>query len=69
MVFMKIKLNVFAIVLCLFSRYLFASDGYTLEALLALLALLRNSEFTTNRSQNSEQNSSVIPAIDQAIRH
>ncbi|WP_228029419.1 hypothetical protein, partial [Vibrio parahaemolyticus] len=64
--FMKIKLNVFAIVLCLFSRYLFASDGYTLEA---LLALLRNSEFTTNRSQNSEQNSSVIPAIDQAIRH
>ncbi|TNZ55556.1 hypothetical protein CGK44_24285, partial [Vibrio parahaemolyticus] len=33
MVFMKIKLNVFAIVLCLFSRYLFASDGYTLEAL------------------------------------
>ncbi len=63
MVFMKIKLNVFAIVLCLFSRYLFASDGYTLEA------LLRNSEFTTNRSQNSEQNSSVIPAIDQAIRH
>ncbi|NCG71491.1 hypothetical protein GWK93_10845 [Vibrio parahaemolyticus] len=33
MVFMKIKLNVFAIVLCLFSRYLFASDG----------ALLRNS--------------------------
>ncbi len=67
--FMKIKLNVFAIVLCLFSRYLFASDGYTLEALLALLALLRNSEFTTNRSQNSEQNSSVIPAIDQAIRH
>lgn len=32
-------------------------------------ALLRNSEFTTNRSQNSEQNSSVIPAIYQAIRH
>ncbi|EGR4492221.1 hypothetical protein DDM78_14215 [Vibrio cholerae] len=30
---------------------------------------LRNSEFTTNRSQNSEQNSSVIPAIYQAIRH
>ncbi|TNY58877.1 hypothetical protein CGK62_01810, partial [Vibrio parahaemolyticus] len=27
------------------------------------------SEFTTNRSQNSEQNSSVIPAIYQAIRH
>ncbi|TXY05964.1 hypothetical protein FXE99_19525, partial [Vibrio mimicus] len=23
--------------------------------------MLRNSEFTTNRSQNSEQNSSVIP--------
>ncbi|TNY74308.1 hypothetical protein CGK61_22430, partial [Vibrio parahaemolyticus] len=27
------------------------------------------SEFTTNRSQNSEQNSSVIPAIYQVIRH
>lgn len=66
---MKIKLNVFAIVLCLFSRYLFASDGYTLEALLALLALLRNIKFTTNRSQNSEPNSSVTPAIYQAIRH
>ncbi|OQS67795.1 hypothetical protein EM89_024205 [Vibrio parahaemolyticus] len=63
------KLNVFAIVLCLFSRYLFASDGYTLEALLALLALLRNIKFTTNRSQNSEPNSSVTPAIYQAIRH
>ncbi|OQT03872.1 hypothetical protein EM58_011310 [Vibrio parahaemolyticus 98-513-F52] len=63
---MKIKLNVFAIVLCLFSRYLFASDGYTLEA---LLALLRNIKFTTNRSQNSEPNSSVTPAIYQAIRH
>ncbi|HFU0384793.1 TPA: hypothetical protein ACGTSK_004658, partial [Vibrio parahaemolyticus] len=60
---------VFAIVLCLFSRYLFASDGYTLEALLALLALLRNIKFTTNRSQNSEPNSSVTPAIYQAIRH
>ncbi|EGQ8296952.1 hypothetical protein GTW31_23240 [Vibrio parahaemolyticus] len=33
------------------------------------MALLRNSELTTNRSQNSEQNSSVIPAIYQAIRH
>ncbi|MQC72578.1 hypothetical protein FDE68_24645 [Vibrio parahaemolyticus] len=31
--------------------------------------MLRNSEFTTNRSQNSEQNSSVISAIYQAIRH
>ncbi|HAS6031531.1 TPA: hypothetical protein I7126_20945 [Vibrio vulnificus] len=31
--------------------------------------MLRNSEFTTNRSQHSEQNSSVIPAIYQAIRH
>ncbi|EGQ8399439.1 hypothetical protein GTW36_21745 [Vibrio parahaemolyticus] len=31
--------------------------------------MLRNSEFTTNRSQNSEQNSSLIPAIYQAIRH
>ncbi|ARC21660.2 hypothetical protein FP742_26095 [Vibrio parahaemolyticus] len=29
------------------------------------MALLRNSEFTTNRSQNS----SVISAIYQAIRH
>ncbi|MBF4427001.1 hypothetical protein EA860_23600, partial [Vibrio anguillarum] len=27
------------------------------------------SEFTKNRSQNPEQNSSVIPAIYQAIRH
>ncbi|CAI2307650.1 conserved hypothetical protein [Vibrio parahaemolyticus] len=53
----------------MFSRYLFASDGYTLEALLALLALLRNIKFTTNRSQNSEPNSSVTPAIYQAIRH
>ncbi|TOJ18813.1 hypothetical protein CGI37_23480 [Vibrio parahaemolyticus] len=25
--------------------------------------MLRNSEFAKNRSQNSEQNSSVIPAI------
>ncbi|HAS6350958.1 TPA: hypothetical protein I7234_01775 [Vibrio vulnificus] len=33
------------------------------------LALMRNSEFTKNWSQNSEQNSSVIPAIYQAIRH
>ncbi|EGQ9889126.1 hypothetical protein BUL36_12665 [Vibrio parahaemolyticus] len=31
--------------------------------------MLRNSEFTTNRSQNSEQNSSAIPAIYQVIRH
>ncbi|NCN15403.1 hypothetical protein FP739_16820 [Vibrio parahaemolyticus] len=31
--------------------------------------MLRNIKFTTNRSQNSEQNSSVIPAIDQAIRY
>ncbi|EGQ9204230.1 hypothetical protein F6H22_03235 [Vibrio cholerae] len=31
--------------------------------------MLRNSEFKTNRSQNSEQNSSVILAIYQAIRH
>ncbi|ASF91121.1 hypothetical protein DEB41_11175 [Vibrio anguillarum] len=31
--------------------------------------MLRNSEFTKNRSQNPEQNSSVIPAIYQAIRH
>ncbi|ASK54259.1 hypothetical protein CEQ48_02740 [Vibrio tarriae] len=30
--------------------------------------MLRNSEFTNNRSQNSEQNSSVIPAIYQEIR-
>ncbi len=30
--FMKFKVNVFAIVLCLFSRYLFASDGYTLDS-------------------------------------
>ncbi|ENM5760318.1 YceI family protein, partial [Vibrio mimicus] len=29
---MKFKVNVFAIVLCLFSRYLFASDGYTLDS-------------------------------------
>ncbi|EGR1221756.1 hypothetical protein EBM76_25200, partial [Vibrio parahaemolyticus] len=28
----------------------------------------RNSEFVKNRSQNSEQNSSVIPAINQTIR-
>ncbi|MEB3776121.1 hypothetical protein GOU96_05955 [Vibrio sp. R-1] len=33
------------------------------------MLLLRNSEFTKNRSQNSEQNSSVIPAIYQVIRH
>ncbi|ASK55100.1 hypothetical protein CEQ48_09970 [Vibrio tarriae] len=31
--------------------------------------MLRNSEFTKNRSQNSEQNYSMIPAIYQAIRH
>ncbi|THE58974.1 hypothetical protein E4P16_19610 [Vibrio parahaemolyticus] len=30
--------------------------------------MLRNSEFVKNRSQNSEQNSSVIPAINQTIR-
>ncbi|EGR1346436.1 hypothetical protein EFU42_02385 [Vibrio cholerae] len=30
--------------------------------------MLRNSEFTKDRSQNSEQNSSMIPAIYQAIR-
>ncbi|BAC94998.1 hypothetical protein [Vibrio vulnificus YJ016] len=33
-----------------------------------LKALLRNSEFAKNRCQNSEQNSSVIPAIYQTIR-
>ncbi|TXX69971.1 hypothetical protein FXF00_05645 [Vibrio cholerae] len=31
------------------------------------VALLRNSEFTTNRSQNSEQNSSVILPSDKAL--
>ncbi|PAS26759.1 hypothetical protein CGT72_19075 [Vibrio cholerae] len=31
--------------------------------------MLRNSEFTKNWSQNSEQNSSVTPAIYQTIRH
>ncbi|EGQ8174498.1 hypothetical protein BST55_07325 [Vibrio vulnificus] len=30
--------------------------------------MLRNSEFAKNRCQNSEQNSSVIPAIYQTIR-
>ncbi|EGQ8121870.1 hypothetical protein I7101_003379 [Vibrio cholerae] len=29
--------------------------------------MLRNSEFAKNRSQNSEQNSSVIPAIYKAL--
>ncbi|NAX08799.1 hypothetical protein CAG66_11100 [Vibrio sp. V40_P2S30T141] len=32
------------------------------------MALLRNSEFKKNRSQNSEQNSSGIAAIYQAKR-
>ncbi|HAS8094491.1 TPA: hypothetical protein I7665_02525 [Vibrio vulnificus] len=36
--------------------------------MLFVAALLRNSEFAKNRSQNSEQNSSVIPAIYQTIR-
>ncbi|HAS6059723.1 hypothetical protein D8T27_23995 [Vibrio vulnificus] len=31
--------------------------------------MLRISKFTKNRSQNSEQNSSVFPAIYQAIRY